>query len=106
MVRARFKRFKKSANAKGLNAEEIAAAFIAQNREWLRSHRINPGQYTSLKNDLSTGKQEKKKARERRVAHGVYLRAATAHALGLPGGVPGLASFSWPRNSVTIPETR
>src|SRR6266545_8027918 len=59
LLRARWKRYEHEACERGLSAPELADAFIAENQAWLRAHKINPGQYTSLKNDLSKGKQER-----------------------------------------------
>jgi hypothetical protein len=108
MLRRRWKHFEKQPFLKGLSASQKADVFIRKNREWLRSHRINPGQYTSLKNRLSEGLQEHKREFKRRrgtisswlpeksQAHLLYLQAAKAHALGLspfPGFLPlGLLS--------------
>jgi hypothetical protein len=57
LLRVRWERFRQDAGEPGSSALALADAFIAKNRTWLRAHRINPGQYTSLKNDLSKGRQ-------------------------------------------------
>jgi hypothetical protein len=100
LLRARWKRYEHEACERGLSAPELADAFIAENQSWLRTHKINPGQYTSLKNDLSKGKRERDRTiSARRAKWGFvtniagqrffsanvhYIRYAQASALGIP----------------------
>src|SRR6516165_8020781 len=83
LLRARWERFQHETSARGLSAPDLAAAFIRENQGWCRAHKINPGQYTSLKNDLSKGKQGRERKLEWRRNCLLYIRAAHAEALGI-----------------------
>ena len=94
LLRKRWEQFRQDASMRNLSAPDQAAAFIKKNRAWLNSHRLYAGQYSSLKNDLSKGLQERRRTLETRQIlerrRLLYLRAANASVLGLARfpGVP------------------
>jgi hypothetical protein len=103
VLRARWERFKRDAAQPHFSAPELAEMFIKANQAWLRAHKINPGQYTSLKNHLSFGKKERERVASTRRRWGIvknlagrsflstnaeYIRYIQAQALGVSS--PGI----------------